>query len=277
MKLSLERLIFMRRPIGEFLTYTRSIGFEGVEFAESELQRHRQERNYGYESLAQDVERRGLKLSGIYWSADFHRSEDRASILSQSSALAEAYSKMGCRYVVIGPPRGGLSEGLAPTQVFKLLDELVKTLKDVSKIFVDHGVKPVLHNHYDTLVETKEELDQVLTCIEPELLGFCPDTAHLALAGMDPLQTIHKYLDRITYVHLKDIKTFAGEGGRLKRWWELTTELGRGVIDFPAIIKVLRTYGKVEWLVVEQDYSDKTPEESVKESLDYITPLVKGV
>lgn len=277
MKLSIERLIFMRRPIAEFLKSAKSLGFEGVEFAEFELQRLARDGGFNHSSLFQAVKDYGLKVSGIYWSADFHKGEESNNILKQAARLAETYRRIGCDNVVIGPPRGGLGSGLTQEQVLQLLDQLVKTLTEALKVFVDNGVKPSLHNHYDTLIETQAELEYVLSRIEPELLGFCPDTAHLALAGMDPVKVIERHLDRITYVHLKDLKPLPRSVGRIVRWHELTTELGSGIIDFPKILSLLKSSGLVEWLVVEQDFSDKDPVDSARESRDYIANLIKSV
>lgn len=276
MRLSLERLLFMRRPLKDFLTFTKGLGFEGVEFAEFELVRLFKEKNYSHEDLYRDIKESGLTLSGIYWSADFQKSGEEDKILEQATNLAKTYRKIECWNVVVGPPRGGRSAGLSSQEVFKQLDQLVKTLRKSAEIFVDHGVRPVLHNHYDTLVETREELEHVLTCIEPELLGFCPDTAHLLLGGMDPLEIITKYRDRVTYAHLKDLKQIPRTDGRIERWYELTTEVGAGVIDFPPIIRVLKSSTKVNWLVIEQDFTEKSPEESAKVSLDYVLPLVRN-
>jgi inosose dehydratase len=106
--------------------------------------------------------------------------------------------------------------------------------------------------------------------VESELLGFCPDTAHLVLADMDPLEIIGKYLDRTTYVHLKDVKAPSKIGMRDDRWFMRTTELGRGVVDFPAVLRLLKDAGRVEGLVVEQDYSELAPEESAVASIGYL-------
>ncbi len=277
MKLSLERLVFIRRPVVEFLECAKDLGFEGVEFAEFELQRLARESSYEHSSLIHEIKNYGLTLSGIYWSADFHKEEERDNILYQAAKLAETYRRIGCENVVIGPPRGGLSAGLSQDQVLQLLGQLVKTLTEALKVFVDNGITPSLHNHYDTLIETQAELEYVLSHIEPELLKLCPDTAHLALAGMDPAKVIERHLDRIRYVHLKDLKPFTKSVGRVERWYELTTELGSGIIDFPGIVSLLKSSGLVEWLVVEQDFSVKDPLDSARESRDYINSLIKGI
>lgn len=273
MRVSLERLIFIRRPISEFLERAKELKVDGVEFAEFELAKLGREQNYSHENLFEDTKRFGLPISGIYWSADFHRPEERGEILVQAARVASLYRRIECYNVVIGPPRRII--GLSVEAARKVLEELVKTLRPVSKIFVDSGVQPSLHNHYDTLVETEDELEYVLSNIDPELLKFCPDTAHLVLAGMSPVEVLNRHLNRITYVHLKDVRPFKSTSERVGEWFKLTTELGEGVIDFPAIIRLLKSSGRVEWLVVEQDYSEKSPEESVEASLNYLASLLK--
>ncbi|MGO8396535.1 hypothetical protein ACC760_39045, partial [Rhizobium ruizarguesonis] len=35
--------------------------------------------------------------------------------------------------------------------------------------------------------------------------GFCLDTGHSYYAGMDPVEMIRRYADRLDYIHFKDI------------------------------------------------------------------------
>ncbi len=273
MRVSLERLIFLRTPVSEFLEKASGLGVDGVEFAEFELSKLAKDSSYGYDHLLEDVRRHGLSISGIYWSADFHRPEARGEVLVQAARLASNYRRIECYNVVIGPPRR--VDTRSEEEALKALDELSRTLRLVSKIFLDCGVRPSLHNHYDTMVETSDELEYVLSSVEPELLGFCPDTAHLALAGIPILETIGEHLDRITYVHLKDLRPSTGTEGRIKEWYKQTKELGEGIIDFSAVIRLLKSSGQVEWLVVEQDYSEKSPEESARASLDHLSSILK--
>jgi len=46
-------------------------------------------------------------------------------------------------------------------------------------------------------------------------------------------------------------------------------ELGQGIVDFPAIIEVVKS-ADIEWYVVEQDRTDKTPKESMAISREYL-------
>jgi inosose dehydratase len=268
MRISLERLLFRDHPLRKFLHLATRLGVEGVEFSEYELARQVEAGAYTHQELGRDVRQHGLEISGIYWSAPFHVVGERDRILGEARRLANEYRGMECFNVVIGPPRR--MYGASEEERVKILTETAKTLESVGRVFRDHGIRASLHNHYDTTIETGDELEFVMKNVESELLGFCPDTAHLVLADMDPLEIIGKYLDRTTYVHLKDVKAPSKIGMRDDRWFMRTTELGRGVVDFPAVLRLLKDAGRVEWLVVEQDYSELAPEESAVASIGYL-------
>ena len=63
-------------------------------------------------------------------------------------------------------------------------------------------------------------------------------------------------------MHFKDIKAD-----------KKITELGNGVVDFPAVLKVVRG-SKVEWVSYEQDNTELTPLESTKISMDYLKSII---
>ena len=46
-------------------------------------------------------------------------------------------------------------------------------------------------------------------------------------------------------------------------------ELGRGIVDFPSVFEVVKS-ADIEWYVVEQDRTDRTPKESMAISRRYL-------
>jgi inosose dehydratase len=107
------------------------------------------------------------------------------------------------------------------------------------------GVTAVLHPHVGGWIETEQEIRAVLDGVDPDLLGFGPDTGHMSWAGMDVPAVLRDYSHRIAGgAHLKD--TFAegiatakadglpyGEATRPGRIW---AEPGRGQIDLAACV-----------------------------------------
>ena len=122
------------------------------------------------------------------------------------------------------------------------------------------GLRVAFHHHAGTYVETPAEVARLMAMTDPELVGLCFDTGHYLYGGGDVLEAAEQYADRIWYVHLKDV--WAGKLERVRRKrihmrqaWEMDVfaELGRGCIEFPALVDILRAGGYQGWMIVEQD------------------------
>lgn len=92
-------------------------------------------------------------------------------------------------------------------------------------------------------------------------IGMCLDIGHDLRNGCDPVADLKRYHTRVFDIHIKDVtdSTKAGRG----------IELGRGKIDFPALIKMLRKvkYNGVCSLEYEKDMKD--PFLGIAESIGY--------
>jgi sugar phosphate isomerase/epimerase len=96
-------------------------------------------------------------------------------------------------------------------------------------------------------------------------MGICIDIGHTTRDGENPSSDIEKYISRIYDIHIKDVDKAAAEGK--------TVEMGRGVINIPEVVAVLR---KVKYsgscsLEFEKDMTD--PLAGIAESIGYF----KGV
>ena len=144
------------------------------------------------------------------------------------------------------------------------------------------GLRSALHPHGATWVETPDEIDSFLERSDPELLGICFDTGHFSLGGGDPLAGIHRYRDRIWLMHFKDFDPAVLARGA-ERGYDYQTlvgagvfsELGRGSVDFPAVLEALSEIGYHGWIVVEQDVLPGmgAPKESAQRNRDYLAGL----
>jgi inosose dehydratase len=98
------------------------------------------------------------------------------------------------------------------------------------------GIRVAIHNHgpEDTHYPTPPAIYEKVKPFDPRI-GICHDTGHTLRAGMDPVQATLKTADRILDLHLKDVD------GRTRK--SHSTELGRGVMDIPALLRTLATIG----------------------------------
>lgn len=144
------------------------------------------------------------------------------------------------------------------------------------------GLRTVFHNHCATFVETPAEIDELMARTDPSLLGLCLDTGHAAFGGGNPIETFDKWRSRIWHVHLKDCDPAIRQRARTEKWDYPTSvrqgvfcELGKGEVDFPAVVDRLKRTGYDGWLVVEQDVlpSMGTPAESASRNRAYLRSL----
>jgi inosose dehydratase len=144
------------------------------------------------------------------------------------------------------------------------------------------GLRTVFHHHCATFVETEAEIDQLMQRTDPALVGLCLDTGHTAFGGGDPLAVAKRWRDRIWHVHLKDCDPAIRARAAAEQWdyqqsvrAGVFCELGKGNVDFPGVLGLLRDTGYSGWLVVEQDVlpSMGSPAESAGRNRAYLRSL----
>ncbi len=177
-------------------------------------------------NVVQKVERAGLSLYGA------------GVIYMKTAAEVEnvfRYAKVAKIEVIIGVPNHDLLE---------LVEKKVK----------ETNIKVAIHNHGpgDEVYPTPEVVYNKIKFLDPRI-GLCLDVGHVQRLGLDPAENITKYADRLLDVHLKDVDRAEAEGE--------SVELGRGVINIPAVIRALQAinYSGVMALEYEKDGHDVLP------------------
>ncbi|OAP36792.1 AP endonuclease [Sinorhizobium glycinis] len=158
---------------------------------------------------------------------------------------------------------------------------MVANIKAIAEVAMSkYGVRAVIHPHAGGYIEFADEIDRIASDIPAELAGFCIDTGHTYYAGMDPVETLKEYADRLDYVHFKDIDetVFRRVLGEKIRFFEACAQgvmcpIGRGVIDYPAVKQALEEIGYHGFITVEQERDPSSVAGSladVKVSRDYL-------
>ena len=109
---------------------------------------------------------------------------------------------------------------------------LGKALTELGKRTADLGIPLGYHNHIGSLSERPEELDQIMAASDPRYVKLELDIAHYFQGGGDPVKAIEKYNDRLIFMHIKDVE-------RPTQHAYLFVELGRGLVDVPAVFEDL--------------------------------------
>ena len=123
-----------------------------------------------------------------------------------------------------------------------------------------YGIRAVFHHHCGGYIETPAEIEKLMRLTDPSLLGLCLDTGHYAFGGGNPIEALEKYGKRVWHIHFKDYNPEIGclANEESYDYFRLVKEgvfceLGKGGVDFPLIVKILKEKGYNGWIVVEQD------------------------
>jgi inosose dehydratase len=149
---------------------------------------------------------------------------------------------------------------------YKRLGQLLTAL---GKQTAELGIPLGYHNHMGSLGQAPEEVDQILAATDPRYAKLELDIAHYFQGGGDPVKAIHKYSDRLLFLHIKDVEKISGDPKKNYQF----VELGRGQVDLPAVFKALHEVKFSGWAIVElDDVPDKsrTPKECAEISKKYL-------
>lgn len=156
---------------------------------------------------------------------------------------AFAYAKAAGLRLIVGAP--------TPEMLGKV-EEAVKA----------HGIRVAIHNHgpEDKQFPTPQSAYEKIKGMDRRL-GLCMDIGHTVRAGEDPAKTAEACADRLFDVHIKDVTAAAKEGK--------TLEMGRGIIDIPALFRALlkMKFDGVCSFEYEKDEMDPWP--GLSESVGY--------
>ncbi len=163
---------------------------------------------------------------------------------------------------------------------FQLLAQRWNPILDV---FAECGVKFALEVHPTEIAFDLVTARRAVEVLDgrPEF-GFNFDPSHLVWQGVDPVEFIRAFGDRIYHVHMKDaITTLDGRSGILsshlnfgdpRRGWDFRS-LGRGEVDFEAIIRALNHAGYQGPLSVEWEDSGMDRDHGAREACEFVRAL----
>ena len=142
------------------------------------------------------------------------------------------------------------------------------TLPMLDKMVKEFDIKLAIHNHgpEDPHFKSPTEVWEAIQNVDPRI-GLCIDVGHTFRAGEDPAEAIKKYKSRLYDCHFKDVSDAHGKSARSE------VEVGRGVMDIPAMLKSLLEINYAGHLGFEHEKTPEDPIPGVAESVGY----TKGV
>ena len=145
---------------------------------------------------------------------------------------------------------------------YELTDYMIKKVKDT-------GIKVAIHMHGPDGAPFPNIQKVAEVYKDPSLgIGCCMDLGHSVRMGEDIVKDIKKYKAWIYDIHIKD----ESEASKKGQTWEM----GRGVMDFRPIVKVLRQIKYKGVVSLEFEKNGKNPHPGVAESIGYLRGVSDG-
>jgi inosose dehydratase len=224
------------------------------------------------ELLREELGRRGLDMVGAFVTtrladpASYDASVDRA--VETARLLAPAGGALAPVIVLSDEPTADPERARFAGRVTAELslsdeqwDAAAEGVERLARAVQDEtGLRTVFHHHCAGFVETPQEIDALLERTDPALVGLCLDSGHATFGGGSAIDLLARHRDRIWHVHFKDCEPRIAARARTEGWdyqaalrHGVFCELGKGSVDFPALLRTLEQTGYDGWIVVEQD------------------------
>jgi inosose dehydratase len=229
--------------------------------------------------LREALAERGLHAAGGLLYEPFHDPEAHGSIRALATEVIDWISGAGGSYLLliplVHPGREAWAgrAGRAPRLDAARQTAMAAFFDDLAERAAAAGLVPAVHPHAGTDLETRAEIDALLSKVGGTL-RLCVDTGHCLYGDIDPVALVRDYSSLVVGFHLKDLAT-----ARLQRSLEaergfeaavadgVFRPLGEGDVDFEALTEALRELDLRAWATVEQDIDPRLPSDPVADAV----------
>ncbi|MFK7902759.1 MAG: TIM barrel protein [Nitratireductor sp.] len=217
--------------------------------------------------LGDALQKRDLELIGGVVFRPFHDADAWDEVLDASIRTCKSLVAHNAQHLVLIDsisPRRAPTAGRA-NDAEQMDDQEWNAYRDriatIAKIGAEeYGLTVGMHAHAAGFMDFEPELERLLNEVDESILKICFDTGHHSYAGFDPVAFMKKHINRISYMHFKDIDPTVkadviekstgfydacGQG--------IFCNLGQGDVDFPAVRQILLDNNFEGWCTVEQD------------------------
>lgn len=251
---------------------------------------------YGYlptelEVLKAELGKRNLRAAAGFVMNPLDKTEAWPKIEADTIALGKLLSGLGATYLVLIEDLYTDSfsgKQIAPATLdddgWKRLIDTVNRVAELTKSQFD--LQMVFHPHTDTHVQYEPQIERFLADTDPAAVSLCFDVGHHAYRGGNSVTFFQKHHARIPYLHLKSVDPQKRQQVldnnipfALAVADDMFCEPSRGVVDFPALVKLMLEIDYHGFAIVEQDMYpcpfDK-PLPIAKRTRDYLREIGMG-
>jgi sugar phosphate isomerase/epimerase len=217
------------------------------------------------DGLREAVAARGLEIvSGYFGVIDGLKAPldptAQDSVLTAVDAYSRKLRDAGGSTVVSGLPATGpsVSRGDSTFLDFDYLKGMADLANRIGAAVRDNGLTYAIHPEAGSVFCRRREIDLLLALTDPDVVSFCPDTAHLLLANGDPVAIVEGHRERVVLTHWKDAAgpltvEIPDNEHRYEVVGEQFLPVGDGAVDWKAWSQMLDRIGYQGWTILELD------------------------
>ena len=143
-------------------------------------------------------------------------------------------------------------------------------LDTIETLVKEFDVRLVIHNHGPEDKRWPRPQDAYAAMkSRDKRMGLCIDIGHTLRTGTDPVQAVLECQDRLYDMHVKDLASKTDK--------ESQVEVGRGVIDFPALFRALLKIGYQGQVGLEYEIKENDPLPGMQESIAYMRGVLAAL
>lgn len=207
------------------------------------------------------VEAAGLKLSALSSHSQLSKPEIAVEYLKQAARFAKE-----CGAPIINTHEGHKQTWTTEEEDFVLIKY---SIMEASKVASRRGIKIGLETH-QTYSLVPDKYERILNLVDSPYIGANFDTGNAYLGGLDPVEQVERFKNRIIHMHAKDISVEQSNAERGKvMGTAVGCACGDGVIDWEKIVAIIRPLPQDIVLSVECGSLDQAAR-----SIDYLRKVV---
>lgn len=190
--------------------------------------------------------------------------------------LVDGAAEVGAKYFVCAFPSLPPGKTATPNIAKEItLDDWkwnAEQLNKLGELAKKAGMQAGYHNHnmefrsYNGVVA----FDELLKWTDPKLVTIELDLGWVVTAGLDPVKYLKQYADRISLLHVKDVRKDAVTA--VNEVTAQTVEVGRGKVDWKRVFAACDPQHLKHYFVEQENFTGSTID-AVRASFEYLSTL----
>jgi sugar phosphate isomerase/epimerase len=201
-------------------------------------------------------------ISGFFGGLEEHEDPldpaTQKTILDEASRFSEFLGESEGILVAGMPMRKKGAPGEPSFVDFDYVKQVADLINRIGATTQRHGVRLALHPEVGSVFCVRRDIDLFLALTDPAYVDFCPDTAHIFLGGVSPVEVLADHYERVTVAHWKDaVGRWPNDDDVNEKRFELEAQyfkaVGTGSVDWAGWIDGLDRAGFDGWTILELD------------------------